>query len=71
MEEIQKMTLKGYYDGLGKISPRATFIRRVASKCNVTESTVRNWVLHGMTPQRYTYIKVLEEETGIKEENLW
>lgn len=71
-EKSQKMTLKGYYRGLPmRSAPRYDFITEVAKRCNVTEQTVRNWVLYGMKPQQHIHVEVLCELTGISEEDLW
>lgn len=71
-EKSQKMTLKGYYQGLPmRSAPRYDFIAEVARRCKVTEQTVRNWVLYGMKPQQHIHVEVLCELTGISEEDLW
>ena len=66
------MTLKGYYKKLPKASyPKTEFIRSIAKKCNVSEATVRNWIIYGFKPTNKSHIQVLSEETGIPTENLW
>ena len=71
MAENQKMTLKGYYDSLSSTPPNRAFIERVARRCGVTDSAVRNWIFYGVKPKWYRYIKILVEETGINEDALW
>ena len=71
MDKKEKITLKGYYDNLDTKSPRRAFIKKVAEKCGVTEESVKNWIFRGVKPQRYTYVRILENETGLKEEDLW
>lgn len=71
MTKNKKITLKGYYESLSKISPRSQFIIDVSKRCGVSQNTVRNWVLYGMKPQKYAYIKILKEMTGIKHDDLW
>lgn len=71
-DNSQKLTLKGYYQGLPKRSaPRFDFICEVARRCRVTEQTVRNWVLYGVRPQQRIHINILCEMTGLKETDLW
>ena len=71
-EKNSKITLKGYYESLPKRkSPRKEFVDEVASRCGVSEQTVRNWCIYGMKPQDFKHVKILAEITGIKEEELW
>ena len=71
-EKSQKMTLKGYYQGLPmRSAPRYDFITEVARRCKVTEQTVRKWVLNGMKTQQHIHLEGLCELTGISEEDLW
>ena len=69
--EKRKKNLKEFYNALDTKSPRRSFIKRVAERCGVTEESVKNWVFRGIKPQRYTYVRILEEETGLKENELW
>lgn len=66
------MTLKSYYKNLpAPTHPKKEFIRDVATKCGVSEATVRNWVMYGFRPVNEEHIKVLSEATGISADNLW
>ena len=66
------MTLKGYYKNLpAPTYPKKEFVRTIASKCDVSESTVRNWVMYGFRPDNEEHIKILSNETGIPVEELW
>lgn len=66
------ITLRGYYKGLPNANcPKSDFIRNVAFKCKVTESTVRNWINYGMKPNDPEHISILSEMTGIPRENLF
>lgn len=72
MEKEQKMTLKGYYDGLPQSSfPKTEFIKAVAEKTGVCTATVRNWIAYGMKPYNVEHINILSEMTGIPKEELW
>ena len=67
-----KMTLKDYYKSLPeRTSPKLEFLENIAKGCGVTVTSARNWCLYGMKPKSYKSIKVLEELTGIQEEDLW
>ena len=66
------MTLKSYYKNLpAPTHPKKEFIRDVATKCDVSEATVRNWVMYGFRPDNEVHIDVLSKETGIPVEELW
>ena len=68
----RNITLESYYRGLPKASyPKSSFIALVASKCEVTHITVRNWIKYGMRPNNPEHIKILSEITGIPEEELF
>ena len=72
VDNSQKLTLKGYYQGLPlRMAPRHEFIAEVTKRCRVTEQTVRNWILYGMKPQQQIHRDILCKLTGIKEEDLW
>lgn len=73
MQNSQKLSLKGYYEGLPKpFSPKQNFLEEVQRRCgNVTMTTVRNWVLYGRRPNNPVHKSILSELTGIKEEELW
>lgn len=73
MEKKQeKMTLRGYYEGLPYANcPKTDFINEIASKTGVTSSTVRNWIFYGIKPANENHIKVLVEVTGIPASELW
>lgn len=71
-EKKQKMTLRGYYNSLPRvIQPKQEFMRKVVERTGVTETTVRNWVLYGIEPQKVEYKRVICEITGLSEEELW
>ena len=68
----KNITLESYYRGLPKATyPKSSFIALVASKCEVTHITVRNWIKYGMRPNNPAHIKILSEITGIPEEELF
>lgn len=70
--KIRKLTLKGYYKNLPEPSyPKRDFIREIALKCNVSDATVRNWIIYGFRPDNPEHIKILSEATGIPENQLW
>lgn len=67
-----RMNLKDYYMSLPeKENPRTDFLYRIVFRTGKTLQTVRNWVLYGMRPQRAEYRKIISEETGIPESDLW
>lgn len=71
-QKSEKMTLKDYYNSLpDPVAPKSDFLREVSERCGVTITTVRNWCIYGMKPNSYKAVKVLEELTGISEEELW
>ncbi len=68
----EKMTLKDYYQSLPRATyPKTDFLNVLIQRCNVSATTVRNWVIYGMKPSNKEHIKVLVETTGIKEDDLW
>ena len=69
-DNLKKITLEGYYNGLPTIAPRTAFIRKVVSMTGVTEPTVVNWA-KGAKPQKYEHVIALSKVTGIKPEDLW
>ena len=73
-EKIKKITLKDYYEALPKpvvTSEKQRFLDRIAERCKVSDTTVRNWCMYGFKPQRQEYIDVLVEETGIPASDLF
>lgn len=73
-EKNKKNTLKDYYKSLAKpvvFSEKQRFLERIAERCEVSDTTVRNWCMYGFRPQKPKYLKILSEETGIPEENLF
>ncbi|MCD8282057.1 MAG: hypothetical protein LUC22_02250 [Prevotella sp.] len=67
-----KMNLADYYKSLrGEKPPKKSFVEMVASRCGVTEMTVRNWILYGTHPSQPEYENILSELTGIPVEDLW
>lgn len=68
----QKLTLKGYYDGLPKSSfPKKDFVLKVVQECDVSFTTANNWVRGVTKPNKKQYIEKLSEITGIPQEQLW
>lgn len=68
------ITLRDYYLSLPKakvIAPRKDFLERIASKCEVTISTARNWVMYGMKPQKPSHVEVIAHETGLSADQLF
>ena len=77
-ENIQKLSLKGYYMSLPeRIAPKQQMLEEIQRKCEEktgkmpTITSVRNWVLYDIKPQNPLYIEAIVEVTGIKEEDLW
>ena len=71
-EKGKIITLRGYYKNLPEAThPKTDFLRAIAKRCDVTETTVRNWVRYGFKPNNSEHIQVLSEMTGIPVENLW
>lgn len=66
------MTLSSYYKTLPKpIPPKTAFIKRIAKRCNVNESTVRNWVKGRGTPEEEKHLDIISEETNIPKDQLF
>lgn len=66
------ITLRGYYNSLpDSTHPKSEFIREIATKCDVTENTVRNWIQYGMKPNNPEHANILSEITGIPVDKLW
>lgn len=66
------ITLKGYYKSLPEPTyPKKVFVSEVARRCNVSEATVKNWIMYGFRPDNPEHVKILSEVSGIPEENLW
>lgn len=71
-ENGKKMTLKGYYKSLPEPTyPKKEFTSEIARRCNVSEVTVKNWIMYGFRPSNEKHIEILSEMTGIKPEDLW
>lgn len=67
----EKMTLKGYYEGLEpQIPPKRDFIARISMRCGVSQGTVYNWI-NGLRPKLEEHVKILSQETGIAAGDLW
>ena len=72
LEKSKSMTLKGYYNRLPEPTfPKKDFVKEVADKCNVTQTTARNWIRYGIKPNDPEHIRILSQITGISPENLW
>ena len=70
--KINKMTLKCYYENLPRrTQPKDDFLKAVAQRCDVTVTTVRNWILYNRRPQKERYVDILSELSGLKKEELW
>ena len=66
------ITLKSYYKNLpNPTHPKKELIRRIAAECNVTEVTVRNWIMYGFRPDNPNHIEIISKITGIAKEDLW
>lgn len=71
-DKVKKMTLQGYYLSLPEATcPKTEFLNKVADKCGVSLSTVRNWIRFGMKPSNPNHIVILSELTGIEASDLW
>lgn len=60
-----------YVDLPGVSAPKSEFIDRVAARCKVETTTVRNWIKGKTTPVEEIYWDILAEETGIPREQLF
>lgn len=71
-EKGRIMTLRGYYNSLPEAThPKTDLLRSIAKKCDVSETTVRNWIRYGFKPNKKEHVQILSEMTGIPVENLW
>lgn len=72
VNEMPKMTLKGYYENLPKSTyPKKDFIVKIMAKCNISYTTALNWVKGLTRPQDEDNLKILSEITGIPQDSLW
>ena len=70
--EGHKMTLKGYYQNLPESThPKTEFINEIMKRTGVSFTSVRNWVIYGMKPNKPSHVSILSEITGIPPEELW
>jgi hypothetical protein len=70
--KVRALTLKGYYLGLPSPTyPKQDFIQDIAKKCNVSTTTVRNWIMYGFKPEKIEHIQILSQTTGIPMDELW
>lgn len=68
----KKNTLLKYYEALPKATyPKKDFIWKIMVACNVTQTTVRNWIWGNSCPQEEEYRQRVAEITGIPQEELW
>lgn len=73
-KKTSKITLKDYYKSLPKpvtFSEKQKFLERIAQRCDVSDTTVRNWCMYGFKPQKKEHVAILAEETGIPAEDLF
>lgn len=64
--------LNEFYMNLPRATtPKTDFVKRIAFRCETDPQTVRLWIRGKSKPSKQEYIKILAEETGIKEENLF
>lgn len=75
---LENLSLKGYYQSLPeRVAPKQQLVEKIQAECKKmtgvcpTTSTVRNWVLYGIKPQKAIFIQAIINVTGIKKENLW
>lgn len=72
VEKGQIMTLRSYYKNLPEPThPKKELIKSIATKCGVTETTARNWIMYGFRPDNPDHVQIISEITGIPAENLW
>lgn len=65
-EKHSKMTLKGYYKNLPvPTHPKKRMIQDLAKLCDVTDTTVRNWIKYGLRPNNPDHIIIISKYTGI------
>jgi transcriptional regulator with XRE-family HTH domain len=70
-DKYSKMTLKGYYEELGKRStPQKEFRDLIARECGVTSMTVYRWLSGEITPDKLKRDKI-SEITGMTVEELF
>ena len=68
----EKMTLRGYYDGLPDAEcPKTNFINTIVARTGVSATTVRNWIFYGMKPANENHVNILVDVTGIPANELW
>ena len=77
-ENSQNLSLKGYYQSLPeRVAPKQQMIEEIQAECErltgvrPTVTTVRNWVLYDIKPQKPQYVQAIVKVTGIKEDCLW
>jgi hypothetical protein len=71
-QTIESKNLKSYYENLPKPeAPKTKFVTDMSVLCNVTSTTVRNWVKGKVKPNDPEHVKILVAATGISEENLF
>lgn len=73
-QKNKRITLRDYYMALPKpvvTSEKQRFLERIAERCEVSDTTVRNWCMYGFRPQKQKYIDILSEETGIPARDLF
>ncbi|ROT19636.1 hypothetical protein EEL53_10355 [Muribaculaceae bacterium Isolate-114 (HZI)] len=69
-----QMTLKDYYESIPESrweTPRRKFVEQIKERCEVTDSTVINWISGRAKPQKSSHYVALAEITGIPVENLF
>lgn len=63
----KKMTLKGYYKSLPDPTyPKKEFAAELARRCNVSQATVKNWIMYGFRPFNEKHIAIISDMTGGK-----
>lgn len=77
-EKSEKIHLREYYLSLPeRIAPKQRMLESIQDECErltgvkPTITTVRNWVLYGLRPQKPLYTQAIVNVTKIKEEDLW
>lgn len=65
---MSKTKLRTYYDDLPSrtvTAPKADFVRKIAQKCKVNESTVRSWIYGSQRPDMLR-TEIIAKELGVQ-----
>lgn len=72
MENIKKITLRDYYDGLpSSSSPKTEFVTKIAYLTGKSHMAVMNWISGRAKPKDDKDLEILSRESGIPTEDLF